>query len=98
MTETGLRDQDLDITVAVSCYNEESLITSTLDSVVGALTDVGCSYEIIVVDDVSRDNSVKRVPVEVLIPDAISPEPGAAAPVVGDKRTVEAACFGGDHA
>jgi len=61
MTETGQRDQDLDITVAVSRYNEESLITRTLDGVVGAPTEVGCSYEIIVVDDVSRDNSVKRV-------------------------------------
>ena len=52
---------EVDITIAVSCYNEEDLITSTLDSVVGAVKQIGCTYDIIVIDDVSRDDSVKRV-------------------------------------
>ncbi len=54
-------NREIDVTVAVSCYNEETLITNTLDSVVAALTEVGCSYEIIVVDDASRDGSVQKV-------------------------------------
>jgi glycosyltransferase involved in cell wall biosynthesis len=52
---------EIDITVAVSCYNEEDLIAATLDSVVDALTDIGRLYEIVVVDDASRDNSVQRI-------------------------------------
>jgi glycosyltransferase involved in cell wall biosynthesis len=53
--------KEVDITVAVSCYNEEDLITCTLDSVVGALTEIALSYEIIVIDDASSDNSVRKV-------------------------------------
>jgi len=51
----------VDITIAVSCYNEELLITDTLDSIVGAFEQIEHTYEIIVVDDVSRDNSVARI-------------------------------------
>ena len=49
------------LTVAVTCYNEEAFITDTLDSVLGAVTKVGCSYEIIVIDDASRDISVRKI-------------------------------------
>jgi len=61
MNEAKPEDREIDITIAVSCYNEESLITLTLDSVVGAFAELPYSYEIIVVDDVSRDNSVARI-------------------------------------
>jgi glycosyltransferase involved in cell wall biosynthesis len=57
----ALNNPDPDITVLVTCYNEEALITDTLDNVTGALRETGCSYEIIVVDDVSTDNSVVKV-------------------------------------
>jgi glycosyltransferase involved in cell wall biosynthesis len=60
MISSGETDE-IDLTIAVSCYNEEELITSTLDSVVDALTEVGRSYEIIVFDDASRDNSVQKI-------------------------------------
>jgi glycosyltransferase involved in cell wall biosynthesis len=63
MTDTSAATDDhgIDITVAVSCYNEEEFIGATLDCVVGALSAIGCSYEIIVVDDASHDNSVKII-------------------------------------
>jgi glycosyltransferase involved in cell wall biosynthesis len=52
---------EVDITVVVSSYNEEDYITGTLDNVVAALKEIKCSYEVIVVDDVSKDKSVERV-------------------------------------
>lgn len=54
-------EADIDITVLVTCYNEEKYITDTLDSVMGALFESRLSYEVIVIDDVSTDNSVQRV-------------------------------------
>jgi glycosyltransferase involved in cell wall biosynthesis len=48
----------LDLTVFVSCYNEREYIVSTIDTVRSALDQIGSiSYEIIVVDDSSKDGS-----------------------------------------
>lgn len=47
----------LDLTVFVSCYNEAAYIVSTLDTVCAAAEEAGVSFEIIVIDDGSRDNS-----------------------------------------
>jgi cellulose synthase/poly-beta-1,6-N-acetylglucosamine synthase-like glycosyltransferase len=47
----------LDLTVFVSCYNEADYIVDTLDTVRRAAQEVRLSYEIIVIDDCSRDNS-----------------------------------------
>jgi glycosyltransferase involved in cell wall biosynthesis len=49
--------ETLDLTVFVSCYNEADYIVDTLDAVRHAAQEVGLSYEIIVIDDHSRDNS-----------------------------------------
>jgi len=54
-------DSTLDLTVFVSCYNEATLIVRTLDTVIRAAREVGLSYEIIVVDDVSKDNSAELI-------------------------------------
>ena len=56
-----LRNSTLDLTVFVSCYNEADLIVQTLDDILGALRQLGFSFEIIVVDDCSTDDSVERV-------------------------------------
>lgn len=50
-----------EITVAVTCYNEQEFIVDSIESVIGALRESGYSYELIVVDDVSKDDSVLRV-------------------------------------
>jgi glycosyltransferase involved in cell wall biosynthesis len=56
------REATLDLTIFVSCYNEEAYITSTLKTIRSALTEVGnVAYEIIVVDDCSRDHSASLV-------------------------------------
>jgi glycosyltransferase involved in cell wall biosynthesis len=55
-------DTALDLTVFISCYNEEPFIVKTIDTVLGALAEVGrLTYEIVVVDDVSRDGSANLV-------------------------------------
>lgn len=52
----------LDLTIMISCYNEEGYIVSTLDTVIRTLQEVGVSkYEIIVVDDKSSDRSASLV-------------------------------------
>src|ERR1700741_844454 len=52
----------LDLTVFISCYNEQEYIVDTIATVGAALDEIGTvSYEIIVVDDCSRDNSSEKV-------------------------------------
>jgi len=51
----------VDITILITCYNEQELITDTLDHVLEALKTVCLTYEILVIDDCSRDASVERL-------------------------------------
>jgi glycosyltransferase involved in cell wall biosynthesis len=51
----------LDLTVFVSCYDEAPYIIGTLDAVRSAATEAGLAYEIIVIDDGSRDGSPRLV-------------------------------------
>jgi glycosyltransferase involved in cell wall biosynthesis len=55
------RQSPIDLTVLVTCYNEEKYIVGSLEAVVSAAKEVGISYEIIVIDDCSTDGSVARV-------------------------------------
>lgn len=47
----------LDLTICVPCKNEEKNVVETLDAIVAAVSEVGCSYEIIVIDDGSTDRT-----------------------------------------
>lgn len=51
----------LDLTIFVSCYNEEEFIFDTLTTIKKAMEIVGKSYEVIVIDDGSKDRSVSLV-------------------------------------
>jgi glycosyltransferase involved in cell wall biosynthesis len=53
--------ESCDITIFVACYNEESGILPTLETLLGALKEVGCSYDIVIIDDASKDRSVELV-------------------------------------
>ncbi len=55
MTET------LDISVVIPVYNEEKNIPLLYDELSAALNEIGKSYEVIVVDDGSKDNSFERL-------------------------------------
>ncbi len=50
-----------DITIMVSCYNEEITIVPTLERLVAALRASTLAAEIIVMDDRSQDGSVDAV-------------------------------------
>ena len=50
-----------DITLFVACFNEEEAIVATLDTVLAAVAEVGCTYDIVIVDDASTDKSVPIV-------------------------------------
>lgn len=50
-------DTPLDLTCFVSCYNEASSVAATIDTICSAATEVGLSFEIIVIDDCSKDSS-----------------------------------------
>jgi glycosyltransferase involved in cell wall biosynthesis len=52
---------EVDLTLFVACYNEEANIVATLETLLAALEEVDFSWEIIVIDDASRDRSVQRV-------------------------------------
>jgi len=51
----------IDITLFISCYNEEAFIEDTLSTIIKAMSIVGKTYEIIVIDDCSKDRSVEIV-------------------------------------
>lgn len=52
----------IDLTVFVSCYNEQDFIVDTMETVCAALDELGTvSYEIVVVDDCSKDSSSDKV-------------------------------------
>jgi len=51
------RQTALDLTAFVSCYNEASYIAQTLDDICQALHAVDITFEIIVIDDCSTDDS-----------------------------------------
>ncbi len=50
----------MDLTIGVTCWNAEDSIIRALDSVHN-LADEGLTYEVIIVDDASSDNSVSII-------------------------------------
>jgi glycosyltransferase involved in cell wall biosynthesis len=52
---------DVFLSLFVACYNESGNIVGTLETVVAAADKTVPSYEIVVVDDGSRDRSVDEV-------------------------------------
>lgn len=51
----------IDLTIFISCYNEEDFIGDTLISIVEAMKSLALEYEIIVIDDCSKDRSAEIV-------------------------------------
>jgi SAM-dependent methyltransferase len=57
----GADQNPLDITIVVPCLNEQHHIGPTLDTVVAAMMELPYSYEVLVVDDGSTDDTSKVV-------------------------------------
>jgi dolichol-phosphate mannosyltransferase len=58
---SGNLGDEFDITLFVSCYNERDFIVATLETVRSAMTGLGLSYDIVVIDDGSRDGSPELI-------------------------------------
>jgi glycosyltransferase involved in cell wall biosynthesis len=54
-------DDKFDLTFFVSCYNESDHIIDTLEAVRTAMTAFAWSYEVVIVDDASRDDSAALI-------------------------------------
>lgn len=54
-------DHALDLTLFVSCYNEEPYIHTTFETIREVMSSLQFTYEIIAIDDVSKDNTVAVV-------------------------------------
>jgi glycosyltransferase involved in cell wall biosynthesis len=59
--QSGSMGDKFDITFFVSCYNEEEFIVATLDTVQSAMVGLGLTYDIVIIDDGSRDRSPEIV-------------------------------------
>jgi glycosyltransferase involved in cell wall biosynthesis len=56
------QESEIDLTIFISCYKEQDYIITTIETVRAALAEVGgVSYEIIIIDDCSRDRSADLV-------------------------------------
>jgi dolichol-phosphate mannosyltransferase len=56
-----MTEEEIQLTVFVACYNEEPNIQETLKTVVAACREAGISFEIVVIDDASKDRSVEII-------------------------------------
>ena len=54
-------DDAIEVSFMVPCLNEEANVVGTLETIMSALVRVGCSYEILVFDDGSQDNTAAVV-------------------------------------
>lgn len=52
---------EIDITIFVPCYNEEGNIVDTLNTIFSALDETRLAYEILIIDDASKDNTKKVI-------------------------------------
>ena len=51
----------MDLSIIIVTFNTETLVRNSLETVLSDVDEVGCTYEIIVVDNASEDNTVEMV-------------------------------------
>lgn len=79
--EKGNRQPRFDVSVVLAVYNEEACISAEIEQISKAMDESPFSYEIIVVDDGSTDNTISRLgePLKVkLLRHAVNQGSGAA--------------------
>src|SRR3972149_1132153 len=62
MAEDIERASTISTSIVIPAYNEEEAIAEVVNDIKSAMTNSGYNYEIIVVDDCSKDDTVKRIP------------------------------------
>ena len=58
---SGNLGDEFDITLFVSCYNERDFIVATLETVRRAMTGLGLTHDIVIIDDGSQDGSPELI-------------------------------------
>ena len=53
--------RECEVTFFVACYNEQDNIVAALDTVLEVVEEIGCTFDIVVVDDASTDDSISRI-------------------------------------
>jgi glycosyltransferase involved in cell wall biosynthesis len=56
-----MKSNKYDISIVIPCYNEEQRVISTLNTIVSFMNQYNPSFEVIVVDDGSKDSSVSLI-------------------------------------
>ena len=56
-----LVNNTIDISVVIPCYNSEQSLPALMDRLVSTLNTMALNYEIILVDDVSKDNTAQTI-------------------------------------
>lgn len=54
-------EDNIDITFFVPCLNEEASIVGTIETIKAAVKEAGCTYEILIIDDKSIDNTISVI-------------------------------------
>jgi len=54
-------DASIDVTIFVPCYNEEKNVINTFKIINGAFAKLGLSYEIVAIDDGSKDSTAQVI-------------------------------------
>ena len=54
-------EDNIDITFFVPCLNEEASIVGTIETITAAVKEAGCTYEILIIDDKSIDNTISVI-------------------------------------
>jgi dolichol-phosphate mannosyltransferase len=61
VTLPAVKPPEIDISFFIPCYNEESNVVGAIEKVVSATRRIGCSFEILVFDDASEDETANVV-------------------------------------
>ena len=56
-----VKQKDIDLSVVIACYNEEEHLSQSVPSLIGFLETMKINYEIIIIDDLSQDNTRKII-------------------------------------
>jgi len=59
MTHSGAARDEIDISIVVPLFNEEDSVTLLHERITGAMSPIGLNYEILFVDDGSRDRTLE---------------------------------------
>jgi glycosyltransferase involved in cell wall biosynthesis len=88
MEEKIMKQHKVDISIVIPCYNEEERIISSINTIVSFMNSFNPSFEIIIVDDGSRDNSVTLIKNYISTRDNVEILIGADSQNYSNKKTI----------